>query len=328
MSWAAVAAAGVSVAGSYLSAGAAGDAAGAQNSAGAAAAAENAREYDQSRNDNMPFLRTGTQANTRLRTLLGLGNSQIDASTMPRFQGDAQAYNNQLNQWLRSQPNLDATTMPSLAQFGGNNAAYQNAVDQWVKQQNAPNTDPDFGKLTRDFTLADRDADPVYQAGLQFGLDQGTKGINSRAIATGGYDSGATLKALTQFGNDYGSTKTADSKNRFIADNTNTYNRLAGISGTGQTAANTVGAAGQNYSNNAQNLLTGMGNATAAGIVGGANAWGSASNSITNAANGYNSQQTLNALLNRNSGYSSNNIGSYGNFTVPQSSGGYSTGID
>jgi hypothetical protein len=118
-----------------------------------------------------------------------------------------------------------------------------------------------YGDFNRKFTMADRDADPVYQSGLQFGADEGRKAINNRAAAGGSFLSGATLKALTRFGTDYGSTKANDSFNRFQTERTGEYNRLAGVAGSGQTAANQVGS----------NTM-GAGNAEAAGIVGGANA--------------------------------------------------------
>jgi len=125
----------------------------------------------------------------------------------------------------------------------------------------------------RPFTQADIDADPVYQSGLQFGLDEGRNAINSRAIAGGGYDSGATLKALTRFGTDYGSTKANEAYNRWTNDQSNIYNRLAGVSGTGQTAANQVQAAGTNAANMISGSYGDAGNARAASIVGGANAF-------------------------------------------------------
>jgi hypothetical protein len=51
-----------------------------------------------------------------------------------------------------------------------------------------------YGSLLRKFGLSDLEADPVYQTGLKFGLDTGKNAINQRAIAGGGYNSGATLK--------------------------------------------------------------------------------------------------------------------------------------
>jgi len=155
------------------------------------------------------------------------------------------------------------------------------------------------GELTRRFTDADLQSDPVYKSGLEFGLNEGRGGINARAIAGGGYDSGATLKALTRWGNDYGSTKAEGAYNRFNADNTNVYNRLAGVSGAGQAATNAVQTAGTNAANNTSELLTGAGNARAAGIVGGANAWAGALGGVANAAQGYQSNKILEELLRR-----------------------------
>jgi len=146
-------------------------------------------------------------------------------------------------------------------------------------------------------TQADIDADPVYQSGLKFGLDEGTKGINARAIAGGGYDSGATLKALTQFGNDYGSTKANESYNRYTADNTGIYNKLAGVSGGGQNAVNQVQSAGTNMANNVSGSLTDAGNSRAASIVGRANAWQDAIGGVTNSVNADSENRRLRALL-------------------------------
>jgi len=115
-------------------------------------------------------------------------------------------------------------------------------------------------------------ADPVYQSGLQFGLGEGEKAINARAIQAGGYDSGATLKALNRFSQDYASTKGAESFNRFITQKGNTYNRLSGIAGSGQNAANMTGNLGAAYGTNAGNTMTGIGNAQAAGQIGVGNA--------------------------------------------------------
>lgn len=163
-------------------------------------------------------------------------------------------------------------------------------------------TGSDSGSLLKRFSSSDLENDPVYQNGLKFGLDQGTGAINARGIATGSYDSGATLKALTRYATDYGTTKANESYNRFNTDNTNIYNRLAGVSGAGQTAANAVDASGTNMANNVSGLMTGIGNANAAGIVGGANAWGGAVNGVTGAINNYQNSELLKQLLSRNGG--------------------------
>lgn len=160
----------------------------------------------------------------------------------------------------------------------------------------------DSGSLVRPFGSAELEADPIYKSGLDFGLKEGRDAINARAISSGSYNSGATLRALTQFGNDYGSTKGNDAYNRYVTNNTNTYNRLAGVSGAGQVAANTVSAAGTNAANAIGNTITDTGNARAAGIVGGANAWGSAAQGINNTMNSWRSDEVLRALLERRNG--------------------------
>ena len=312
MSWAAVAGAAVAVVGGAVSAsnsaGAAGDAAAAQGQSSAAAIAEQRRQYDQTRQDQAPFLSTGTAANRRLSELLGLGNGNYNAM-----------------QWARGEGLQKTIKDYGLAGTGW--APDQNTFDQLV--QIAPDNikaldlqagnSPDSGSLLRKFSSADLAADPVYNSGLQFGLDQGTQGINSRAIAQGGYDSGATLKALTRFGNDYGSTKANESYNRYTQDQTNIYNKLAGISGTGQVAAGQVAAAGTNAANNISELDTQAGNARAAGIVGGANAWGGALSGVNNAYNSYQSNQTLQQLIKSrgNSGTYSGALNGVGGYYDP-----------
>lgn len=149
------------------------------------------------------------------------------------------------------------------------------------------------GELMRDFTMADRDADPVYQSGLQFGLQQGVQGLERQASAGGSQLSGATLKALSRYGNDYGSTKAQGAFDRFNQNKTTRYNRLAGISGTGQTAANQIAQLGQNYAgqvganniNTANNIgsnTIGAGNARASNYIAQGQNWGNAINSLSN----------------------------------------------
>jgi len=126
--------------------------------------------------------------------------------------------------------------------------------------------------LLRQFSAADMNADPVYNSGLQFGLDEGRKGLERQAAAGGSMLSGATLKALTRFGNDYGSTKANESYNRFQTNQTNNFNRLASVSGAGQTAVGQVGAAGQSMANNVSQNQLGVGNARGASTIAGTNA--------------------------------------------------------
>lgn len=169
-----------------------------------------------------------------------------------------------------------------------------------------------YGSLTQPFTAADLAADPVYQNAMGFGLSQGSAAINQQALQSGSYYSGATAKALTQYGNDYATTQGNNAYNRYNTTNSQIYNQLAGISGTGQTAAGQVATTGTNTANAISSDLTNQGNSTAAGIIGGSNAWGSGISSINGIYNNYNSNQQLQQLLGNSSSGTSNSLsGSY-----------------
>lgn len=178
----------------------------------------------------------------------------------------------------------NATQLAMFNQTRADNAPFR---DTGVAANNKLTELMNGGQFSRRFTQADMSADPVYQNGLKFGLDQGTQGINRQAAAGGNFLSGATLKALTRFGNDYGSTRANESYNRFNNDQNAQYNKLAGLSGAGQQATNQISAAGQNMANNISASQIGAGNARASGYVGQANAWNGAIGGATNALQQY-----------------------------------------
>lgn len=241
---------------------ASGDAADAQTAAASQSAATQRYMYDTTRADNAPFRETGLQANNRLAALMGMGSEGFNGAAYlaanPDVAADATYKNDPLGHYQ------------TYGQAEGRNMGSQT-----------------FGSLSRKFTQADMNADPVYQNGLQFGLNEGIKGINRQAAAGGSMLSGATLKALTRFGNDYGSTKANESYNRFNNDQNAQYNKLAGLSGAGQQATNQISAAGQNMANNISASQIGAGNARASGYVGQANAWNGAIGGATNALQQY-----------------------------------------
>lgn len=164
----------------------------------------------------------------------------------------------------------------------------------------------DFGALTRQFTYDDFMKDPVTQASFQFGLDEGRKGIEARFRASGLNRSGAVLKDLTRFGTDYGAQRAGESFNRFQSQNTNTYNRLAGLAGLGQASANQTSVAGQNNANQVSNLAVGMGNAQAASTMHQGNVWGNLAQGL---GNYWNQQQQLNQQGNQYEGTGSDTWG-------------------
>jgi len=165
-----------------------------------------------------------------------------------------------------------------------------------VQTQQAAEADPNYGALTRTFGQADLDNDVVYRNGLQFGLDQGQQSLDRQAAARGGYQSGAAIKAATRFGNDYGTTKAAGAFDRFQVSNAAKINPLLSLSGSGQIAANTLGASGMNYATNVGNTITSNANAQGAAGIASANGW---TNALSNGVNNYQQQNFQNSLLNR-----------------------------
>ena len=238
----------------------------------------------------------------------------------------------------------DIAADPLMAQTNRNFSAADMVADPVMM------ADPSYMQPMRNFDQKALDDDLVYQNGLQFGLNEGTKGINRMAAAGGGALSDATLKALTRFGNDYGTTKTAgaydrftssqntkyaqrnDSRNRYVNDqdrnygkltdsfnrfNTNqdrTYNKLAGLSGAGMQATNQVSAAGQNAGNNISASQQGLGNAQGAASIAKGNAWQGAINGGVAAIRGSGYTNAMTPLF--DDGYSRGTGSSYnGNYS-------------
>lgn len=135
------------------------------------------------------------------------------------------------------------------------------------------------GEFNRNFTLKDFQADPGYA----FRQSEGQKAIDNSAAARGSSLSGATLKALTRYGQDTASAEYQNSYSRWNSDTSNRFNRIAGVAGVGQQAVNQIGAYGQqtasnvaqgnmNTANNVASNTIQAGNARASGYVGTANA--------------------------------------------------------
>ena len=131
-----------------------------------------------------------------------------------------------------------------------------------------------YGSLAKPFTGANLAKEPGYQ----FEMAEGEKAINRSAGARGLRLSGATLKALQRYGQDVASTKYNQAFDRNQVTGNTLFNRLSGISGTGQTATDRVGQAGQIYAGQAGDAIIGAGNAAAASRVAQGNIFGNTVN--------------------------------------------------
>ena len=196
----------------------------------------------------------------------------------------------QKQQWTTQQANLapwlkSGTT--ALNNLNGLLTPGSGLLTPWTEQFQAP-------------TAATEQNDPGYQ----FRLAQGEGALENSAAAQGSLLSGNTLEAQQKFGQDYASNEYSNVYNRalqqynqrygiFENNQTNTFNRLAALSGIGQTAATTLGTEGQQAANNVSNInltsgaqqgqqMNNAAAATASGYIGNANAWGGALSGSTN----------------------------------------------
>lgn len=96
--------------------------------------------------------------------------------------------------------------------------------------------------------------------GYAFRLNEGLKSVNASAAARGNRNSGATLKALTRYGQDYASNEYNNAYNR-------NFNRLSSLAGFGSNANSQNNQSSQNYGNNVSQNQIGLGNAYAAANV-------------------------------------------------------------
>lgn len=147
------------------------------------------------------------------------------------------------------------------------------------------------------FTLANFQNSPGYQ----FQLQQGENAVLNNASATGGVNSGNTLKALTQFGQgvanqDYWNAYNAynnqylQNYNQYTANQNQKFNQLQTITGSGQNAAVNLGTVATNVGQSIGNNITSAGNASAAGQV-------ASGNAITGAISGTANSVSNNFLL-------------------------------
>lgn len=153
-----------------------------------------------------------------------------------------------------------------------------------------------YGSLTSNFTPQDylANQDPGYQFQLQTG-GQALRNADTPGV---GSLSGTALKDLMGFNQNMAATGYQNAFNRYQTQNTNTYNRLMGLSTLGQNAASNTGAQGTALAGNAGSATAAAGASQASGILG-------ATGSFVNSGN------MMSAYLNTgyNNGGNPNNLG-------------------
>lgn len=284
---------------------AAGDAADKQADSAAAATAAQKQMFDKQVSLQAPFRDAGLLANNKLMELLGL--------RVPEREGEREAVDAIFKQ------NLDAANKAHMAKYGfgvqdspalADRSGWLNSLREKAQrtydQQNPQAEMPsggEFGSLMRNFSMEDFETDPGYE----FRRTEGMRGVEGSAAARGGLLSGAAQKAIQKYGQGLASQEYGNAYGRYNADQTNQYNRLAGIVNTGQGATNQVSNAAGQFGQQQANNLIGAGNAQASGIMGQANA---ITGGINQGFNTYQNNQLMNLI--RNPGTSGGGFYPYG----------------
>jgi hypothetical protein len=237
-------------------------------------------QFDITREDSLPFLRAGQNANAAYAYEMGLGpRPTYDAAVGSRLDAaNALTIGSQYTPGTSASvaaPPADYQMDPEWARVRGlatEPTAVQGRTEYTVGNQSFATRDEaqayidaqreEAAKATGgNFDYQGYKASPGYD----YRLAEGEKAIQRAAAARGNLNSGATLKALGQFGQDYA----ANDYGLFM-------NRLAAQAGMGQTQANSMAGLGANYAANGSNTLMAAGNARASGYVNQGNVMGSA----------------------------------------------------
>jgi hypothetical protein len=148
--------------------------------------------------------------------------------------------------------------------------------------------------------------------GYAFRLAEGQKALDRQAAARGGLISGGALKAATRYGQEMGSQEYTNAFNRYQTERAAQLQPLQSLAGVGQTAAQTLGNAGQtmtagmtgalgNYGNAASEAYGAAGQARASGYMGMANAASGGLGQYLNYQQNQSNNALLQQVLNRNS---------------------------
>lgn len=283
MSWGAVA---VGVGGALIGGISANSAAKKQQEAAGDANAMQLQMFEQNRSDAEPWRIAGRAGLDQLLRGLGVSTIRDDGDIMAEARRRA---DEQLRPNFAVDPKNGRMINPD--HFSAEVGKLSKTIADQIRAEqgnNQPGVNG-YGDLMRDFSMQDFEKDPGYQ----FRLDQGEQAINRNALARGRYNSGSTLKALQGFNSDLASQEYSNAFNRFGQNQSNKYNRLAALSGVGQTTTQQVNADRSSLGGALGGNILGAGNAAAAGRVGVGNA---ISQGIGQGVNFWQSNQLLNSM--------------------------------
>jgi hypothetical protein len=240
------------------------------------------QQNQQSQANLQPYLQTGDNANATLQYLMGIGGENPAAGGVTT--GAGQTLSIPGISGSVSVPGVKTTTGTAATNLGS------------------------YGDLMKGYSGGEFKAPSAEQArqapGYQFGLQEGLGAQQASAAANGTLLTGGTQAALNQNAQNYADTNYNNvynqalqtygtNYNNWANQKTSEYNRLAGMAGMGQTAANTMNTDGLQSTSQMANTLTNTGQqvgqqnnnaaaATASGYVGAGNAYSGMASGLGN----------------------------------------------
>jgi hypothetical protein len=196
-----------------------------------------------------PYLTSGEEASNLLADYLGIGipEGYAPKPTLQKFidMGIGEHF-------AITGRNFDRSTPTHLYRQKAEER-YQQALQDWEKGlSELPANSRGSGRLLKDFSNEDFVKDPGYE----FRLAEGEKGTNRALAARGSFDSGAALKSLERFRQDYASNEFGNAYNRDAANKSRIYDFLSNTANAGQNAVGTSVGITQNAANNISNIGT------------------------------------------------------------------------
>jgi hypothetical protein len=189
--------------------------------------------YDKSANALAPWQSSGLSANNQLNSLLGLGGGQQMGG------GDPYA------SYVQQNPDLMAEFGRVGGQFGGDIGDYgQFHYNQFGQNEGRmlPSQQMQGGQSSQDAARAAFDQFR-NSTGYQFRLGEGMDAVNSGYAGAGTLKSGAAMKAINEYGQNFASNEFA-----------NYANLLNNQAGKGLSAASAQAGVSQNLGNNLANI--------------------------------------------------------------------------
>jgi hypothetical protein len=138
-----------------------------------------------------------------------------------------------------------------------------------------------FGSLETPFNASNfKSLSPAYN----FQAQQGAQGTLNMDASAQGAESGAALKDLQSYNQNFANTSFNNAFNQYQTQQNNVFGRLNSLATLGQGAASNQATGASSFANSIGNTQAGIGAAQAAGTVGAANALSGAAGGAGNAA--------------------------------------------